>query len=72
MEIMNIITDLQNAKIDEINAVENEINALAAMNVANDDPRVTALTDKLEVLKESLSEIDTDVESMVRKNLDNY
>lgn len=72
MEIMNIITDLQNAKIDEINAVENEINALAAMNVANDDPRVTALTDKLEVLKESLSEIDTDVESMVKKNLDNY
>lgn len=72
MEIMNIITDLQNAKIDEINAVEAKINELAAKNVSNDDPKVKALNNELEKLKENLSDIDTDVESMVKKNLDNY
>lgn len=38
MELLNIITDLQNAKIAEINAVEDELNKLADKGVLQDDP----------------------------------
>lgn len=72
MELLNIITDLQNAKIAEINAVEDELNKLADKGVLQDDPQVDALNKQLETLKENLSTLDTDVESMVKKNLDNY
>lgn len=72
MELLNIITDLQNAKIAEINAVEDELNKLADKGVLQDDPQVDALNKQLETLKENLSALDTDVESMVKKNLDNY
>lgn len=72
MELLNIITDLQNAKIAEINAVEDELNKLADKGVLQDGPQVDALNKQLETLKENLSTLDTDVESMVKKNLDNY
>lgn len=72
MELLNIITDLQNAKIAEINAVEDELNKLADKGVLQDDPQVEVLNKQLETLKENLSTLDTDVESMVKKNLDNY
>lgn len=72
MELLNIITELQNAKIDEINAVEDKLNELSNQGVLQDDPQVDELNKQLETLKEQLSGMDTDVESMVKKNLENY
>lgn len=72
MELLNIITELQNAKIDEINAVEDKLNELSGQGVLQDDPQVDELNKQLETLKEQLSGMDTDVESMVKKNLENY
>lgn len=72
MALLNAITDLRNEKIAEINKKEDMLNQWATEGVLQDDPKVEKLNEELDALKDNLSTLDTDVEDMVKKNLENY